>query len=145
MHAYQVVFATNGQWSKGYTYKSESLFQLDDIVVVPTGSFYSVGKISGVKLNHEFENPDKFKNIHSKIDSQKDSMKTFTIGWVSFLDSELHMTVVKAKTITAAMSIACFELTGQNSLGLDIEALKGIASDCDGVINAVEVTCEDRS
>lgn len=68
MNAYQVVFKQQGYWSRGYTYKSEEIFSKGDIVVVPTGNFYNVGKIMDVKLSYAFEEPHKFKSIHSKVE-----------------------------------------------------------------------------
>lgn len=68
MHAYQVMFKQQGYWSKSYTYKSEEIFSKGDVVVVPTGDFYSIGKIADVKLNYDFKEPHKFKSIHSKVE-----------------------------------------------------------------------------
>ena len=70
-NAYHVVFkdtSSSQGWSKGYTYRSDKIFKKGDVVVVPTGKFYSVGKVTDVKEKYEFKEPQKFKEVLLKLD-----------------------------------------------------------------------------
>jgi len=50
-----VRFRNMGQWSKPYTYKTELDLEYGDLILVPTGDFFSVAKVVKVtdKLNLE--------------------------------------------------------------------------------------------
>ena len=68
MNVYQVSFCERGYWSKPYSYLSKSLFKDGDIVVVPTGSFYSVGKITGIGDFSKLKEGITYKEIIQKLD-----------------------------------------------------------------------------
>jgi hypothetical protein len=48
-----VVFFERGYWSKPYVYLYEYPLQINQIVLVPTGEFYSVGKIVKVVKDYK--------------------------------------------------------------------------------------------
>jgi len=50
-----VKFNEYGAWSKPYTYKSNVKYELDDIVLVPTKGFFSVGKVVGCNKQYVFK------------------------------------------------------------------------------------------
>jgi hypothetical protein len=62
-----VKFNERGYWSKPYTYKSIVTYEKNDIVVVPTGTFYSVGKVLSCEENYQFDPKINYKHIHSKV------------------------------------------------------------------------------
>ena len=47
--------SANGIWSKRYTYKSEIAIPPNSVVLVPTGDFYSVGKVVAEVEGFEFK------------------------------------------------------------------------------------------
>lgn len=72
MFAIFVVFNERGYWSKPYTYKSETGFEVGDVVVVPTGAFFSVGKVVKCIQNYDNFNPEiNYKHIHCKVENVK--------------------------------------------------------------------------
>lgn len=45
IYAIKVVFNDREYWSKPYTYKSYEDYNRNDLVIVPAGTFYSIGKV----------------------------------------------------------------------------------------------------
>ena len=61
IYAVGVQFISYGTWTKEYTYKSDKPFQEGDAVVVPTGNWFSLGRVTWCKDNYPFR-----KDIASK-------------------------------------------------------------------------------
>ena len=61
-------FSTVTGWSKGYVYKSNEKYKIGDIVVVPTGTFYSVGRVTGCKEGYVFKDDIQYKNVIQKVE-----------------------------------------------------------------------------
>jgi hypothetical protein len=61
-------FSTATGWSKGYVYESEVPYKVGDIVVVPTGTFYSVGRVTGCKKDYIFKVDIQYKRIIQKVE-----------------------------------------------------------------------------
>ena len=68
MLAVSVSFNNRGVWSKGYTYKSKIPVNKDDLVIVPVGNHWSVGKVRSVKESYDFKSGIEYKHIHSKFE-----------------------------------------------------------------------------
>jgi len=62
-----VKFKEHGYWSKPYTYKSVISYEKDDIVIVPTNDFYSVGKVIACSADYQFSPTINYKEILSKV------------------------------------------------------------------------------
>ena len=54
-------------WSKPYTYKSILSYEKGDAVVVPTGSFYGVGKVTECLPNYDFNPALTYKDVLIKV------------------------------------------------------------------------------
>ncbi len=67
IYAIQVRFLEYGRWSKVYTYKSEQKFERYDLVLVPTGKFLGVGKVSACVENFEFLPNINYKFVLAKL------------------------------------------------------------------------------
>lgn len=65
----KVVFKqiASNTWSKAYTYRSILPYKNGDVVVVPTGSFYSVGKVTECLENYDFNPSLTYKDILIKV------------------------------------------------------------------------------
>jgi hypothetical protein len=61
-------FSSTTGWSKGYVYKSKVKYKIGDIVVVPTGTFYSVGRVTGCKEGYEFKPEISYKSVIQKVE-----------------------------------------------------------------------------
>lgn len=62
-----VKFKDHQYWSKPYTYKSIVTYEKGDVVVVPVGDFYSVGKVLACTPDYQFDPKINYKHIHSKV------------------------------------------------------------------------------
>jgi hypothetical protein len=67
MFGIKVCFKERGYWSKAYTYKSETAIDKGAVVVVPTGDFYSIGKVVESVENYDFTGSINYKPIHSVV------------------------------------------------------------------------------
>jgi hypothetical protein len=71
-YAIFVSFNERGYWSKPYTYKSDVEYPLNSAVVVPTGNFFSVGKVKGVVKDAVFDAEIKYKFIICEVPKDDD-------------------------------------------------------------------------
>ena len=68
MYGIKVKFkGISGVWSKEYTYSSPVPYEKNDVVVVPTSDFYSIGRVSASIENYEFNKALTYKGVHSKV------------------------------------------------------------------------------
>jgi hypothetical protein len=67
MFGVEVIFNQRGYWSKRYTFESNEAYQEGDIVVTPTGDFYSVGKVKACYPNYKFNPKVAYKTITCKV------------------------------------------------------------------------------
>ena len=67
------------------------------------------------------------------------STKRFAVGYISFHDNVLKLEFIEAIDERDALVQALNLLTGVEDFTSDCETLKGIAFDCDGMIEAKEV------
>jgi len=56
----KVKFKNYEKWSIAYTYKSLIKIEEGDVVVVPTGNFYQVGKVTKSVANPPFKEKDSY-------------------------------------------------------------------------------------
>jgi len=65
----KVIFksSANGVWSKPYTYSSVIPYGKDDVVVVETGTFFSVAKVTECIPNYDFNPTKTYKNVVMKV------------------------------------------------------------------------------
>ncbi len=68
IYAVQVVFFERGYPTKPYTYKSTEKYEIGDVLVVPTGNFYGVGKVTGCSTDYEFKENIKYRYVISKVE-----------------------------------------------------------------------------
>jgi hypothetical protein len=68
IYAVKIKFNDKGFWSKAYTYTSFVRYAPDSIVVVPTNSFYSIGKVSECLENYNFKEDIKYKKVITKLE-----------------------------------------------------------------------------
>ena len=68
-------YTTAGGWSKAYTYKSDKAYDKDAVVLVPTGAFFSLGKVTGSETNYKFNPAVKYKEIVREIEVPKNIPK----------------------------------------------------------------------
>jgi hypothetical protein len=68
MYGIQVVFNERGYWSKAYTYISETPISKGAIVVVPTNTFYGVGKVTDSIKDYAFKPNITYKQILKVLD-----------------------------------------------------------------------------
>ena len=66
-YAVYVSFKDREYWSKPYTYKSRVPYKRGDAVVVPTGTFYGVGKVQGCEKGATFKEDIDYKYVILKI------------------------------------------------------------------------------
>jgi hypothetical protein len=67
-YAVHVQFYGFGKWSDGYTYKSFTKYEPNDIVLVPTEHFYSVGKVINCTKAHTFKKNITYRYVICKLD-----------------------------------------------------------------------------
>lgn len=67
-YAVGVVFKQGVAWSKPYTYKSLTERRRGDIVIVPTGNFYSVGTVIGCTEEYTFDPKINYKFIIESLE-----------------------------------------------------------------------------
>ena len=69
MYAIRVMFCRNGIWSKPYTYKCDFFVEKGNAVMVPTGNWYSVGKVQEVfdARVYEWREDIKYTNAIMKV------------------------------------------------------------------------------
>lgn len=58
-----VCFKERQYWSRPYTYKSKVPYKVGDPVVVPTGDFYSVGRVTDCRGEYEFDSKINYKFV----------------------------------------------------------------------------------
>jgi hypothetical protein len=63
----KVVFKDKEYWSKAYAYRSEMPYVKGDLVIVPTGTFWNVGKVTECVEGLSFDPEVTYKPIHSKL------------------------------------------------------------------------------
>lgn len=68
-YAVHVVFNERGFWSKSYTYKSDRPFAIGSIVIVPTNTFYAIGKVTGSEKGYNFKEGIKYKYVIQEFNS----------------------------------------------------------------------------
>jgi hypothetical protein len=66
-YAIEVIFNERGYWSKAYTYKSTVPYSEGAVVVVPTGKWYSVGKVVKVHQHYSFDPAINYKRIVQEL------------------------------------------------------------------------------
>ena len=69
-YAISVVFRDRGDyWSRSYTYKSDTKYEIGDVVLVPMKDFYSVGKVVGYmpESQYNFKPGIEYKSVLKKV------------------------------------------------------------------------------
>ena len=63
MFAIQVVFNERDYWSKPYTYLYDSPIEKGKVVIVPTGKFYGIGKVTASLAEYKFDPQIKYRHV----------------------------------------------------------------------------------
>jgi hypothetical protein len=68
-YAVHVVFNERGFWSRKYTYKSRTPYAIGDVVIVPTNTFYAIGKVVGSEKGYPFNKNIVYKYVVKNFNS----------------------------------------------------------------------------
>lgn len=77
MYGVTVVFQKYEGWSKPYTYKSDLGYDKDEAIIVPTGNWYSVGRVISSVYNYKFSEDVEYSRVIGSVKELKSAHDSF--------------------------------------------------------------------